>query len=299
MIIEALLITTNTNDNFVNLVVRNKDNTIYNIKTSKKIADNLKVNHIYLFDVKVEEGNRTKYYLNKVEDVSLIEDEKRYDILKNFLNHKDINFTDLDKEISAYIKEIDNKILFDITKKLYDKYKTDLLTYPGGTRIHHSFLGGLGYHVLTMLNMAKQMIIIYPYLNKNYLYSGIILHDLGKIFEFSDVQNPEFTIDGQMLGHLVIGAMKVKEVAKELGYEDKEESLILEHIIISHHGQLQYGSARKPLTAEALLIWYLDTIDSKFQVIGDELKKIEEGSFTDSLAVLDKSRLYKPKVNNE
>ena len=123
--------------------------------------------------------------------------------------------------------------------------------------------------------------------------------DILVIGEIRDRETMEAAIETAESGHLVIGTLKVAEVAKELGYQNTEEVLVLEHIVIAHHGQLQYGSARKPLTAEALLIWYLDTIDSKFQVIGDELSKVAAGSFTDSIPVLDKMRLYKTHLGEE
>lgn len=295
MIIDGIITTTNTNDDFINLVVKTASNVMYNIKAKKEVGEVLKLNHVYEFSVTVSEGVRTKYILEDVKDVSLMDSDKRDLILRQFMRHKDVSLPDSKTTLYSYIEKIDNEVLRNITKTLIDRHLIDFLTYPGGTRIHHSFLGGLAYHTLTMLKIADSMLQIYPYLKKDYLYAGIILHDLGKIYEFSDVQNPEFSLDGQMLGHLVIGAMKITEVAKDLGYENKEETLVLKHIVIAHHGQLQYGSARRPLTAEALLIWYLDTIDSKFQVIGDELAKTRPGTFTESIPVLDKMRLYKVK----
>ncbi len=295
MIIYGIISTTNTNDDIVNLVIKNSSGVMYNIKTTRDVSQKLKLNHVYEFTVKVEEGQRTRYILDKVNDVSSFNDEKRDNVLREFLNHKELTYNEAKEKLFNYINAIDNKVLYDITNTLVSRNLVDFLTYPGGTRIHHSFLGGLVFHTLSMLNIAKSVLKIYKYLNKDYLYAGIILHDLGKIIEFTDPQNAEFSLDGQMLGHLVIGALKVHEVANELNYANTEEALILEHILISHHGQLQYGSARRPLTAEALLIWYLDTIDSKFQVIGDELAKTNPGEYTENIPVLEKAKLYKPK----
>ena len=87
--------------------------------------------------------------------------------------------------------------------------------------------------------------------------------------------------------------MQIEAMAKELGYAECEEVLFLEHMLISHHGQPQFGSAKKPMTAEALVLWYIDTIDSKFRVLGEELEKTESGTYTDSIGVLDRSKFYK------
>ena len=298
MIIDGIIETSNSNDNYINLVIKSSNNTMYNVKTSKDLANSLKENHVYRFIVDEVVSNRKKYVLKEVIDLSKINDFKRDEILRNFLPHKEMDAKEAKNKLFNYINNIIDPILHDITKTLVERNAIDFLTYPAGTRIHHNFLGGLVYHTLGMLDLAKGCLNVYPYLNQSYLYAGIILHDLAKIKEFTDVQSPEYSLEGQMLGHLVMGAILVNQVAKEKGYENSEEVLILEHILISHHGQLQLGSAKKPLTAEALLIWYLDTIDSKFQVIGDELAKIDAGNFTDTIPIIDRMKLYKVKEDN-
>ena len=92
-----------------------------------------------------------------------------------------------------------------------------------------------------------------------------------------------------------MGAMEVSKTAEKLGYTNTEEAMILEHILVSHHGQLQFGSVKRPITAEALIIWYIDTIDSKFSVLEQELLKTNPGEFTETIPVLDKIKMYKPK----
>lgn len=298
MIIDGIIETSNSNDNYINLVIKSSNNTMYNVKTSKALANSLKENHVYRFVVDEVISNRKKYVLHEVIDLSKINDFKRDEILRDFLPHKEMDANEAKNKLFNYINNITNPILQDITKTLVERNAIDFLTYPAGTRIHHNFLGGLVYHTLGMLDLAKCCLNVYPYLNQSYLYAGIILHDLAKIKEFTDVQSPEYSLEGQMLGHLVMGAILVNQVAKEKGYEGTEEVLILEHILISHHGQLQLGSAKKPLTAEALLIWYLDTIDSKFQVIGDELAKTAVGTFTDTIPIIDRMKLYKVKEDN-
>ena len=119
------------------------------------------------------------------------------------------------------------------------------------------------------------------------------MHDIGKAIELDGVYNTSYTVEGQLIGHLVLGAIEIGNVAIKLGYEDKEEVMILEHMLISHHGMPQFGSAKKPMTAEALALWYIDTIDSKFRVLEVELAKVNEGEFTDNVSVIDKMKFYK------
>ena len=295
MYIYGIITTTNSNDDNINLVIKNQNDEIFNVKTTKEISDSLKRNHVYRFNVLEHDGSRLSYHLIDYLDVSSINTAEREEILRGFMPHKERTLKENDDIIEDYIAKIDYEVLKAITVKLYDKNKIDLLTYPGGVRIHHAYLGGLSQHLIGMLKLADSFLEIYPFLDKNYLYSGIILHDLGKIYEYSDVQNPYYDVPGQMLGHLVIGAMEVSKAALELGYEKTEEAMILEHILISHHGQLQFGSCKKPITAEALIIWFIDTIDSKFSVLETELEKTLPGEFTETIPVLDKVKMYKPK----
>lgn len=299
MVIYGIITTSNSNDNFINLVVKSSNNTIYNIKTQKETALTLVPNHVYEFQVEVKEvGNRTSYILKEVLDVSFINNEKRDEVLRSFVEHKDVTYKESYDKLFDYINKIKNPILHNITKRLITDNVVDFLTYQGGKTIHHSYLGGLAYHTLGMLKIADSFIDIYPYLNRDYMYAGIILHDLGKIKEYSDVQNPEFALEGHLLGHLVMGAIEVGKVAHEMGYDGSEEVLILEHILVSHHGQLQFGSAKRPVTPEAIMIWYIDTIDSKFEVLKDELEKTPNGTFTNPILVLEKARIYKAKAGD-
>lgn len=294
MTIYGVLETSNSNDNFVNLVIRTDNDTLYNVKTSKEVKETLKPNHVYEFNCEVKEGKRTSYHLISVLDVSLMESEKRYEILQKFMAHTDHDFYYYKSKLYSYLALIDNKIIYDITKKIIDENILDFLTYQGGMRVHHAYLGGLIEHTVGMLELATAFLKIYEYLDKNYVYAGVILHDIGKIKEYTDIQNPEFALKGHLLGHVVMSAMMVDEAAISLNYKEEEEVLVLEHILLSHHGQLEFGSPKKPMTAEAILVWYIDTIDSKFSVLKDELSKIEEGSTTMPLYILDKQRIYKP-----
>lgn len=159
--------------------------------------------------------------------------------------------------------------------------------------MHHAYVGGLVHHSLSMLKMADSFIANYNYLKKDYLYAGVILHDIGKAIELDGLVNTSYTVEGQLIGHLVIGAIEIGKMAEKLGYGDAKEVLVLEHMLISHHGVPQFGSAKKPMTAEALALWYIDTIDSKFRVLEVELAKTNVGEFTDAVSVVDKMKFYK------
>ena len=291
--------TYNTNENYYNLVVEDEFETLHNIKATKEQFNELVVNHIYKFIVEERMTKRLAFFLVEAIDVSKIQDKERDTILRRFLPHKDKNYDDRNEMLLSYIKRIKNSNLRKITESLYNANMVDFLTSIGGMRIHHAYLGGLAEHTIGMLQLADAFLGIYKFLESDYVYAGIILHDLGKIKEYSDIQSPEFTLDGQLLGHLVLGAMSVHNEAIKLGCENTEEVKILEHILISHHGKLEFGSAKKPLTAEALLVWQIDSLDSKFSVLSDVLTNTNCGTFTESLPVLERQRLYKPNELNK
>lgn len=282
----------NTSDNVLNILVTDSQKKTYNIKASLAHKANIVQGTIYKFNV---EKNGNKNILCSIDDIKSLDDSEIVSIMHSFGNSSPLSYDESVKEINDYLNKIDSKIIYDITKYLLDKFHKDFFIYPAAAKMHHAYVGGLSYHTIGMLRMADSFLLNYPYLNKNYLYAGIILHDIGKTTEFDGIQNTDYSLKGQLIGHLVIGGMEVNEAARVLHYEDTEEALILEHMLISHHGQPQFGAAKRPMTAEALVLWYIDTIDSKFRVLGDELNKIKPGEYTDQIGVLDRVKVYKTK----
>jgi 3'-5' exoribonuclease len=141
------------------------------------------------------------------------------------------------------------------------------------------------------------MIHVYPFLNQDLIIAGIILHDVTKILEFDTYEGSEYTLQGKLVGHITLGANEIALTAKKLGFSELEEVMLLEHIILSHHYYGNFGSPKKPNIAEALMIHFIDNIDSKVAVLGEALSEVDAGSFTESLGVLDKERYYKHKLS--
>ena len=285
----------NSSDGMLNLIVSDKDRNIYNLKVSIEEGKSIKIGNAYSFKYEEVKGvERTSYKVLSFIDVDSLDLKERDKALRSLYKSAPFDLDYAEKEIKNYINKIDNKIIKEITKSLIDKYYDEYFVFPAASKMHHAYIGGLAHHCIGMLHMSEGFLLNYDYLDKNYIYAGIILHDIGKAIELSGNINTEYTLKGQLLGHLVLGAMEISEAAKSLGYENSEEAMILEHMLISHHGVPQFGSPKKPMTAEALVLWYIDTIDSKFRVLGDELKRTENGSFTESIGVIDKSKIYKP-----
>jgi 3'-5' exoribonuclease len=137
-----------------------------------------------------------------------------------------------------------------------------------GVKIHHAFRGGLLEHVTTLLEAAEGIAALYPFLNRDLLLAGVFLHDLGKVREISVEGTLTYTDEGQLLGHIVLVLedleKKVSEFAERTGREfDRELLMQLKHLVVSHHGSLETGSPRVPMTPEAIALHHLDNLDAK------------------------------------
>ncbi len=287
----------NSGAHFCNTTVVTKDNEHINIKLDFDQLSDVMMGKIYEFTalavVKLEDELVLKLKsLKPVEDV--LSAQELSELVNHFYVYAPIPMVDIKKGIETFLNKIENEILSKITKQIYQTHEKQFYMHPAATKFHHAYVGGLSYHTLTMLKLIDPFIEVYPYLNRDLLYAATILHDMSKISEISGVDG-EYTKEGLLIGHLVMQTLDVDHVAKSLGYENTEEVLMLKHMILSHHGQLHFGSPKKPQTGEALLLWFIDTIDSKFTVLGEVLEDTAEGQFTQMISVLDKMRFYKPK----
>lgn len=280
----------------VSIILENKNRL--NIKIDQCDDSMLQLGKIFEFETETflreEAINYRALKIVSIEKVGL-DSKTLNDILTNFYDYAPLPLNVMKKEVEVFLNKIENTILKQLTKFVYEKYQNEFYTHPAATKFHHAYVGGLAYHTLTMLKMIEPMVNVYTYLNKDLLYAATLLHDISKIKEMTGVDG-EYTVEGLLLGHLVMGTIEIEKAAEALGYVDKEETMLLKHLMIAHHGQLNFGSPKKPQTGEALLLWFIDTMDSKFTELGDELNKVKPGEFTQSIAVLDKMRFYKSKI---
>ena len=279
---------------FNNLVCKNPDDTIINLKIDLNCNDII-IGEIYLFNYNVVEKERTSYHVTSYTLIDNLPLEKKDEALRMYQKGSKYNLNELIDGVTKYKNKIKNKIIKNIVDDIFNKYHDDFFVYPAATRMHHIYVGGLATHTLGMLKMADSYLINYDYLNSDYLYAGIILHDVGKILELSGNIDTQYTLKGKLLGHLVMGESLIANTAEKLGYSDEEEVLLLEHMIVAHHGLSEYGSPKKPMTAEAFVLWYIDTMDSKLCVLGERLKETKNGEFTEQIGVIDRQKFYKNK----
>lgn len=204
----------------------------------------------------------------------------------------------LAEALNHYVNMINNKILKEVVIGiLKDVGVEDYLNYPAALSMHHNYYSGLAYHVYSMLTLSDAYLDLYPFLNRDLVYSGIILHDVGKIKELSGPKGTEYTKVGNLLGHISIGSNMVYAKAKELGYSETDEVISLIHIILSHHGINEYGSPKEPQMAEAVLIYLLDYSDSRMAALEKEIPETKEGTFSNQIGAFDRKNFYKPKID--
>lgn len=199
-------------------------------------------------------------------------------------------FAMIKKRVAAF----ENKKLQAIVTKIIDDKHDLLIKYPAALRLHHAMLGGLLYHTMSIVRMAEEICKIYPNINKDLLLSGAILHDVAKTWELEPAKTglvKGYTAEGELIGHLVKGAMYVEETAKELGIKDEAVTL-LEHMILSHHGNPEYGAAVRPMFLEAQILSTLDALDAEIYEINHALSKVEKQKFSDRQWALDNRKLY-------
>lgn len=212
---------------------------------------------------------------------------------QHFVDGAPLTPDEIQEEISHYMLDIENASLQRITRHLIRKYQESFFTFPAASSHHHNFASGLSYHVLTMLKVAKSICDIYPTLNRSLLYSAIILHDLGKVKELSGPVATTYTVEGNLLGHISIASEEVAEAARELKIEG-EEVMLLRHMILAHHGKMEFGSPKLPHIKEAEILFFIDNIDAKMNMFDKAYKKTEKGQFTERIFGLEGRQFYKP-----
>lgn len=201
---------------------------------------------------------------------------------------------ELVKKLKSFLASINNEKLKKIVYDIFSVYKEKFINYPAAMSNHHDYLNGLMDHTVSMCEIAKMIASHYSSLNYDLLISGCLLHDIGKCEELSGVIGTTYTKEGSLLGHLVIGAMMVDESATRLKIEG-EEITLLKHLILSHHGKLEFGSPVMPLTREALVLSLIDEMDAKMKTLDKAFKDIDGGEFSAKLFPLDGRMFYKLK----
>lgn len=197
-------------------------------------------------------------------------------------------------EILKVVIRIKNRDIREIVSCMLNEKRERLLYYPAAKKNHHSIRSGLLYHTTTMLAAAQKLSEIYSFLNTDLLYAGVILHDLSKLEEMDSNELgivSDYTAEGMLLGHIVQGIKEVERAARKVN-ADPEVSLMLQHMILSHHYEPEYGSPKRPMFPEAEMLHYLDIIDARMYDMRKALETTPRGAFTENLWLLNNRKLY-------
>lgn len=232
-------------------------------------------------------------------------DQLRIEKIRNICEADNININDyvpsanyeceeMYNEILKIVSEFEDNDLKILAADILNEYKEQLIYYPAAFKLHHAIRGGLLLHSLSVAKLAQGVCNVYPFVDKDLLLCGAILHDIGKTVEFnvSDLGIAEgYTVDGTLVGHLVRGAMIVKSAGEKLNIDPKKVMLV-EHMLLSHHGEPEYGAAVRPLFLEAELLSELDLMDARVYEISSAVSETEVDDFSSRQWALDNRRLY-------
>ena len=184
--------------------------------------------------------------------------------------------------------------LRSIVTTMLSEYKSELLFWPAAFKLHHAIRSGLLMHTLSIVRLCERAAEIYPFIDKDLLIAGAILHDIAKTSEYEMSQSglaTGYTVKGNLIGHLAVGAMMIENTAKKLGIES-EVVMLLQHMVLSHHGEPDFGAAVRPRFIEAELLSELDMLDARIYEMREATADTETGEFSGRMWSMDNRKLY-------
>lgn len=215
--------------------------------------------------------------------------------LEDYTMSAPVPLKQLTEELKVAIARITDPDYLKLTQTLIDQHYDAFLTYPAAVRNHHEYTSGLIYHTLSMIKVAVALIPLYPKINSSLVFAGILLHDLGKTVEFTGAVIPKYSTEGKLIGHLQWMAGKIQSLGETLNI-NREKVMLLQHVVLSHHGKPEFGSAVMPLTKEALFVSMVDDFDAKMTIVDKALDATEPGQFSNRIFALDDRSFFKPKL---
>ena len=204
------------------------------------------------------------------------------------------------EDIRRTVASLRSEALRKLTEAMLDMAGEELEWFPAAQRMHHAERSGLLHHTTDMLRVAEGLLQVYPWLNRDLLLAGVIIHDLGKIEEMRSDQAgnvTDYTRDGQLLGHLVRGITNLNRAADRAGVHG-EPLALLEHMLLSHHGEAEYGSPKPPMFPEAEALHWIDIMDARMNTMKTAMDKTPEGAFSEKIYSLER-RVYHPRYTDD
>jgi 3'-5' exoribonuclease len=199
------------------------------------------------------------------------------------------------EEVQLYITKMDDQEIQRLVRTIIDSQKEKLMYFPAAQKNHHAIKSGLLYHILNMLRTGEKICQIYPFLNRDLVFAGVILHDIAKLDELDANELgivSDYTKEGHLLGHIIQGIKLIDFTARKLGVNE-EKSLLLQHMILAHHNEPEFGSPVRPMFPEAEVLHFLDLLDAKLYTMNNALEDVEREKFTDRIWSLNNRKIYK------
>ncbi|MCL2865041.1 MAG: HD domain-containing protein [Lachnospiraceae bacterium] len=195
--------------------------------------------------------------------------ENEYDLL-DYLPSTDKDVEEMYQELCGFIKGIENDYLRQIAEFYFVKdasFVKKFKEHSAAKSVHHSFAGGLLEHTVNILRLCCYFADNYPVVNRSLLYAGALFHDIGKTRELSDFPDNDYTDEGQLIGHIIIGVEMITEAVQNTPGFPEVLANELKHCVLAHHGELEFGSPKKPALIEAVVLNLADNADSKLQIL--------------------------------
>lgn len=214
--------------------------------------------------------------------------------MEDFVQSVAYSSLDMYNELMSIAGDFSDEGLKRLVTAIYEDNREALLYWPAAYKLHHALRGGLLMHTLSIVRLAEMVCEVYPFVDKDLLLTGAMLHDIAKLEEF--VVNEagiaeNYSTEGNLLGHLTMGAVKVNKYAERLGI-NRKTAMLVEHMILSHHGEPDFGAAVRPMFIEAELLSQLDLMDSRVYEMREAVAGLNADDFSARLWALDNRKLY-------
>lgn len=213
---------------------------------------------------------------------------------EEFVKSADYSGEEMYDELLSLAENFTDSDLKLIVSEILKENRLKLLYWPAAFKLHHAVRGGLLLHTLSIVRLAQSVCKIYPFVDSDLLIAGAILHDIAKLDEFTVADSgiaTGYSVEGNLLGHLTMGAMVINKYAEKLNI-NKQTAMLLEHMVLSHHGEPEFGAAVRPSFIEAELLSELDLMDSRIYEMREAVMATKENDFSGRLWAMDNRKLY-------
>ncbi len=214
--------------------------------------------------------------------------------LEDFVRTSGFDSAQMFDELLKIAEGFSDAELKTIVTAILKDNRENLLYWPAAFKLHHALRGGLLMHTLSIVRLCEGVCLVYPFIDKELLLSGAILHDISKLqeFEVNDAGVADgYTVEGNLLGHIAMGATTIDKYAEKLGISRKT-SMLLQHMILSHHGEPEFGAAVRPMFIEAEVLSEMDLLDSRIFEMREAVAATKPNDFSGRLWALDNRKLY-------